>query len=269
VSADILARIVARKHEEVAERRRRVAPRELEAQARAAAAPRGFRRALEARVAAGQSAVIAEIKRASPSKGVIRADFDPAALARSYAAGGAACLSVLTDRDFFHGAEAHLQAARAACALPVLRKDFTVDAYQVHEARALGADAVLLIVAALDDAVLRALYELAAGLGLDALVEVHDATELGAALWAGASIVGINNRDLRTFEVRMETCLELIPLLPPHVTAVAESGFAKPADVEALRSSRCDAVLVGEAFMTSPDPAATLAGFAAAARGAR
>lgn len=259
----ILDTILARKHEEVAERRTRTPQAALEARAAAMSPARGFAAALEARAAAGEAAVIAEVKKASPSKGVIRPDFDPAAIARSYEAGGAACLSVLTDADFFQGSDAFLQEARAACALPVLRKDFTVDAYQVVEARAIGADCVLLIVAALDDASLRDLAAQAMALGMDVLVESHDAAELERALRipavAGrAPLLGVNNRDLRTFEVALDTSIALHALLPPGRRLVSESGIAAPADVRRLRDAGIGAFLVGEAFMREADPGAAL-----------
>ncbi len=256
--SDILDRIVARKREEVAERSARVSVRELQARLADASPARGFADALAARLALGQPAVIAEVKRASPSKGVLRADFDPVAIARSYAAGGAACLSVLTDVDFFQGADAYLQQARAACALPVLRKDFIVDPYQVLEARVLGADAILLIVAALDDARLAALAEQAHGLGLDVLIEVHDLDELERALQLPARLLGINNRNLRTFEVSLETTLALHDAVPRDRILVTESGILAPADVARMRAAGVHGFLVGEAFMRAPDPGEAL-----------
>lgn len=259
----ILDTILRRKSEEVADRRARVPQVELAARAAAMPPARGFAAALAARVAAGESAVIAEVKKASPSKGVIRADFDPAAIARSYEAGGAACLSVLTDIDFFQGSDAALAAARGACALPVLRKDFTVDPYQVVEARAIGADGILLIVAALDDARLHDLAAQAMELGMDVLVESHDAAELERALRvpavAGrAPLLGVNNRDLRTFDVSLDTSIRLHAMLPPGRRLVAESGIAAPGDVRRLRDAGIDAFLVGEAFMREADPGAAL-----------
>jgi indole-3-glycerol phosphate synthase len=255
---DILRRILARKAEEVRERKARLPLADLQARAVAAAAPRGFRAALERRIAAGRPAVIAEIKRASPSRGLLRADFRPAEIAASYERAGAACLSVLTDRDFFQGADEHLVEARSACALPVLRKDFTVDPYQVYEARALGADCILLIVAALADAALRELADLARQLGMDALVEVHDAAELDRALALPAPLLGINNRDLRSFEVRLETTLDLRPRIPSDRVVVAESGIHAPQDVARLSAGGVHAFLVGEAFMRAADPGAQL-----------
>ncbi|MBA8889472.1 indole-3-glycerol phosphate synthase [Dokdonella fugitiva] len=257
--SDILQRILARKAEEIAERSARVPLAELAAQAADLPPTRGFAAAIEAKLEAGLSAVIAEVKKASPSRGVIRADFDPAAIAASYAAGGAACLSVLTDTDFFQGSEAYLQQARAACALPVLRKDFTVDPYQVYEARAIGADAILLIVAALDDAVLLELALLAAELDLDVLVEVHDEDELERALDVPAPLVGINNRNLRTFETSLDTTLRLRGRVGDGRVLVTESGIHAPADVARMREAGIDAFLVGEAFMRAPDPGAELA----------
>jgi len=257
--SDILARILARKREEIAERRVRVPLADLAARARDAAAPRGFAAALRAKIAAGAPAVIAEVKKASPSQGVIRADFRPAAIARSYAHGGAACLSVLTDVDFFQGADAYLAEARAACTLPVLRKDFTIDAYQVHEARAQGADCILLIVAALDDAALRDLAALAAELGMDVLVEAHDGTELERALATSAALVGINNRDLRTFRTSLETTLDLRDRVPADRLLVTESGIHAPADVARMRTAGVHAFLVGEALMRAEDPGTELA----------
>jgi indole-3-glycerol phosphate synthase len=250
----ILDRINRRKHEEIAERRARVPLAELQARTAAQSPVRGFVAALRRRVAAGQPAVIAEIKRASPSKGLIRADWDVPAIARGYEAGGAACVSVLTDVDFFQGADDYLVTARAACSLPVIRKDFIVDDYQVVEARALGADAVLLIVASLDDAQLAALYATARGLGLDVLVEVHDRRELERALKLGIELVGINNRDLHTFAVSLETTWRLLPVIPPGVLVVTESGINTMQDVAAMRTRGVHAFLVGESFMRAPLP---------------
>ena len=209
-------------------------------------------------MAAGEAAVIAEIKKASPSKGVIREDFDPVAIAEAYQRGGAACLSVLTDRDFFQGHEDYLSAAREACDLPVIRKDFIVDPYQVVEARAIGADCILLIVAALDDATLAELDAAARELGMDVLVEVHDRTELERALRLELDLVGINNRNLRTFETRLETTLDLLDAVPPGCLVVTESGIHGRADVARMRASGVHAFLVGEAFMRAEDPGAEL-----------
>ncbi|CAL1240205.1 indole-3-glycerol phosphate synthase TrpC [Candidatus Methylocalor cossyra] len=255
---DILHRILQRKAEEVAAHLAEVPYPAMRRRAAAADPPRGFISALKAKIAAGRPAVIAEIKRASPSKGLLRPDFDPAAIARSYAAHGAACLSVLTDREFFQGAARHLQEARAACDLPVLRKDFLIDPYQVVEARALGADCILLIAAALDDRSLRSLAELAGEMGLDVLVEIHDAAELDRALALDLPLLGINNRDLRSFEVRLATTLELLPAIPPDRIVVAESGILAPEHVALLRDHGVQAFLVGEAFMKAQDPGAQL-----------
>ena len=261
--ADILQRILDRKHEEIADRAARVPLAELRERAAAASPVRGFIAALQAKRAAGLPGVISEVKKASPSKGVIRADFDPAAIARSYEAAGAACLSVLTDVDFFQGADAYLQQARAACALPVLRKDFTVDAYQVVEARALGADCILLIVSALDDDQLLSLYREAMALGLDVLVEVHDADELQRALRLPAidgreALIGVNNRNLRTFEVSLDTTLSLRDAMPAGRPLVTESGIATRDDVQRMRDAEIDLFLVGESFMRDPEPGAAL-----------
>ena len=248
----ILEKILAVKRAEVAAAKRAVA--DIEARARAAPAPRDFVGALRAR----NPAVIAEIKRASPSKGLLRADFDPAAIARSYEKGGAACLSVLTDREFFQGSPEDLIKARAACALPALRKDFLIDPYQAFEARALGADCVLLIVACLEDAELRALEKVAHALGMAVLVEVHDAQELQRALALETPLIGINNRNLRTFETRLETTLELLPRVPQGRMVVTESGILARADVARMRAAGVDTFLVGEAFMRAADPGAAL-----------
>lgn len=256
---DILKRIVSRKVDEVAARKAATSAAELRARIACADPPRGFADALLGRVNAGRPAVIAEIKRASPSKGLLRDPFDPAAIARSYAAAGAACLSVLTDRDFFQGDDAHLQAARAACPLPVIRKDFVIDAYQIEEARALGADCILLIVACLDDAQLRSLSTLASELGLDVLVEVHDAGELERALAVPGRLIGINNRDLRSFEVTLNTTLDLLERIPADRLLVTESGIHGREDVALMRANGVHAFLVGEAFMRAADPGARLA----------
>lgn len=255
---DILRRIVARKREEVAERKQRLPRSTLEARLAEADPPRGFAAALQRRIAAGDAAVIAEIKRASPSKGLIRADFDPAWLARSYAAGGACCLSVLTDRDFFQGDDAHLIAARSACALPVIRKDFIVDPYQVIEARAMGADCILLIAACLEDAALAELGTLATQLGLDVLTEVHDAQELERALVLPGHLLGINNRDLRSFEVDLRTTLNLRTQVPAERLLITESGIHARADVALMREHGVHGFLVGESLMRTADPGQTL-----------
>jgi len=256
---DILKKIVARKREEVAERGARVTQSELEARLAEVDPPRGFVDALQAKVDAGQAAVIAEIKKASPSKGVLREDFRPAEIARSYARGGAACLSVLTDVDFFQGGDAYLQQARAACALPVIRKDFIVDPYQVAEARAIGADCILLIAACLDDAALQALNDQAHGLGMDVLIEVHDAAELERALRTANRLIGINNRNLRSFEVSLQTTLDLLPQIPADRLVVTESGILGPDDVSLMRGNGVHTFLVGEAFMRADDPGRRLA----------
>lgn len=255
---DILNRILARKAEEVAERQARLPLAELVARIHDLPDTRGFAAAMEAKIAAGEPAVIAEVKKASPSKGVIRPDFDPAAIARSYEKGGAACLSVLTDSDFFQGSEAFLQQARAACSLPVLRKDFIIDPYQVHEARAIGADCVLLIVSALDDDVLLQLSLQAAELDLDVLCEVHDEEELERALALPVPLIGVNNRNLRSFETSLETSLRLQELMEYDRILVAESGIRTPDDVAQLREGGINAFLVGEAFMRAADPGAEL-----------
>jgi indole-3-glycerol phosphate synthase len=250
----VLAKILEAKRREVDEARRRVPIGEMERLAREAPPPRAFGQALRAKIAAGKPAVIAEIKRASPSRGLIRADFDPARIAASYEANGAACLSVLTDREFFGGSADDLKAARAACALPVLRKDFMIDPYQVHEARAWGADCILLIVGALPDEDLRALEGEAFDAGLDVLVECHDGAELARALTLRTPLVGVNNRDLRTFETRLETTLGLVRDVPTDRLLITESGISQPADVRRLQDSGVCAYLVGSAFMAAPDP---------------
>ena len=256
--SDMLQRILARKAEEVAERSRERPLEAVRDAALAAGEVRGFAQALRAKRTHDLPAVIAEVKKASPSKGLIRADFDPAAIARSYEAGGAACLSVLTDVDYFQGSDAYLQQARAACALPVLRKDFTVDEYQVYEARALGADCILLIVAALDDRRLAELTNLALELGMDVLVEVHDLDELERALQVPAPMLGINNRNLRTFDVSIDTTLALRDAVPADRILVTESGIATRADVARMRDAGVHAFLVGEALMRQRDPGAAL-----------
>jgi indole-3-glycerol phosphate synthase len=260
--ADILEKILARKREEVAAGRRARPEAALRAALAGAPAPRGFARAIQDRLRLGQPAVIAEIKKASPSKGLIRADFDPAFLAQDYAHGGAACLSVLTDRDFFQGAPEHLAAAREACELPVLRKDFMIDPWQVTESRVLGADCILLIVAALEDGRMQQLADGALALGMDVLVEVHDAAELARALRlegdAGRLLLGINNRNLRTFETTLDTTLRLLEQVPPDRTVVSESGIFTPGDIARLRAAGVNAFLVGESLMRQPSPGAAL-----------
>jgi indole-3-glycerol phosphate synthase len=257
--SDILQRIVAVKREEIAATRARRSLPGWRALAEARGGLRGFEAALRSRLTAGAAAVIAEVKKASPSKGVLRADFEPAAIARSYEAGGAACLSVLTDERFFQGSSAYLEQARAACTLPVLRKDFIVDEVQVHEARAMGADCVLLIAACLDDAELADLEACARGHGMDVLVEVHDAAELERALALRTRLVGVNNRNLRSFEVSLETTLDLLPRVPGDRLLVTESGILTRADVQRMRVAGVHAFLVGEAFMRAPEPGAALA----------
>lgn len=257
--SDILNKIIATKHEEVAAARGVKSMARLEAEIAQQGAPRDFVAAIRQKIENGQSAVIAEIKRASPSKGVIRADFRPADIARSYAEHGAACLSVLTDRQYFQGAPEYLQAARAACTLPVLRKDFLIDAYQVAEARAMGADAILLIAAALDLPQMQALERQAMDYGMAVLVEVHDGLELEAALQLQTPLLGINNRNLRTFEVSLETTLGLLPRIPAERIVVTESGILSRGDVIRMRENDVHAFLVGEAFMRAPEPGEALA----------
>lgn len=256
---DILKKILARKAEEITERSARVSMRELGVRVAGMPPPRPFADALRARVDEGRAAVIAEIKRASPSKGLLREDFEPAVIAREYEAGGAAALSVLTDRDFFQGADEHLVNARAACNLPVLRKDFTIDAYQVYEARAFGADCILLIVAALGDAAIKDLAGLAVHLDMDVLVEVHDADELERVLHLEGLMLGINSRDLRTFETNLETIMDLLASMPDDRLVIAESGIHTPQDVARLRDNGVHSFLVGEAFMRAPHPGERLA----------
>ncbi|MCL4801830.1 MAG: indole-3-glycerol phosphate synthase TrpC [Burkholderiales bacterium] len=256
--ADILERILAVKRAEIDEARRTRPLAAVQAAARRAATPRDFVGALRAKIVEGKPAVIAEIKKASPSRGVLREDFDPGAIARAYAAHGAACLSVLTDAQFFQGAPAHLALAREAAGLPVLRKDFVIDEYQVHESRAMGADCILLIVAALDLPRMQALEAAAAALGMAVLVEIHDAAELQSALRLRTPLIGINNRNLRTFETRLETTLDLLAAIPPDRLVVTESGILIPADVARMRSTGVHAFLVGEALVRAPDPGKAL-----------
>lgn len=263
MSSDILQRIVATKHEEIAQALRHKPLAVMREDAESRPLTRDFVGALRQKQAQGRAAVIAEIKKASPSKGVLRADFVPADIAQSYAEYGAACLSVLTDRLYFQGAPDYLKQARASCHLPVLRKDFMVDAYQVYEARAMGADAILLIAACLDDSQMRDLEALAFNLGMAVLVEVHDRAELDRALQLKTPLIGVNNRNLRTFEVRLETTLDLIRDVPALIgeerILVAESGILTRADVDRLRQAQVPAFLVGEAFMRAQDPGVALA----------
>jgi len=254
----ILKKIIDRKWEEVKERSAKVSINELASQAKHADAPRGFKRAMEAKIANGEPAVIAEIKKASPSKGVLREHFVPADIAKSYEAAGAACLSVLTDADFFLGGEDYLKQARAACSLPVIRKDFIVDPYQVVEARAIEADCVLLIVSALSDSQMKELNDCALELGMDVLVEVHDEAEFERAMDLPPNILGINNRNLHTFDLTLDTTFDLLPKVPQDTLLVTESGILSPDDVKVMRDKNVHSFLVGEAFMRAEDPGAQL-----------
>jgi indole-3-glycerol phosphate synthase len=256
---DVLKKILARKAEEVTERQARLPLNELKARLGDAAPLRDFVGAIRRKLAAGESAVIAEVKKASPSQGVIRADFDPSAIAESYERGGAACLSVLTDIDFFQGSDGYLQQARNACALPVLRKDFMIDPYQVYEARAIGADCILLIVAALSDTQMAELAGVADELGMAVLVESHDGRELERALRLTTPLIGINNRDLRTFKQSLNTTIDLLPRIPADRIVVTESGIHTPQDVALMRRHEVNTFLVGEAFMRAADPGSKLA----------
>jgi indole-3-glycerol phosphate synthase len=256
--ADILERILAVKAKEVAAARARTSLSDLEAAVKSMPPPRDFTAALRTKIAAGAAAVIAEIKKASPSKGLLRANFDPAAIARGYQLHGAACLSVLTDAQFFQGDIEDMRRARSACQLPVLRKDFMVDPYQIHESRAAGADCILLIAAALDSAHMRDLEATAQALGLAVLVEVHDASELEPALELKTPLIGVNNRNLRTFETRLAATLELLDRIPPERLVITESGIVGPADVRTLRERNVNCFLVGEAFMRAAEPGVEL-----------
>ena len=261
--SDILQQILAVKHDEVAadKKRRDLASlrREVESNREARAALRPFEAALRSKVGAGQAAVIAEIKKASPSKGVLRADFHPARIAESYEKHGAACLSVLTDQHFFQGHFEYLQQARAACTLPVLRKDFMIDLYQVYQARFLRADCILLIVAALDHGLMREMEALAHELGMGVLIEVHDRPELDVALRLDSALLGINNRNLRTFNTTLDTTLDLLPAIGSHKLVITESGILQASDVTRMRMAQVHSFLVGEAFMRAPDPGVELA----------
>jgi indole-3-glycerol phosphate synthase len=260
--SDILNKILAVKADEIAAAQKvrdlYSLRREVETNAGLRADLRGFEASLRRTIDAGRAGVIAEVKKASPSKGVLRADFRPDQIAQSYAAGGASCLSVLTDVQFFQGSPDYLKQARAACSLPVIRKDFIVDPYQVYEARAMGADAILLIVAALDHGLMAELEACARELGMDVLVEVHDAGELDAALRLKTQLLGINNRNLRTFEVTLDATIGLLPRIPAERLVVTESGILAPADVKRMRDANVHAFLVGEAFMRAPDPGTEL-----------
>ncbi|MHA4869401.1 indole-3-glycerol phosphate synthase TrpC [Duganella sp. PWIR1] len=261
--SDILNKILAVKADEVAAAKKYRSLTslrdEVESNAELRAGLRGFEASLRAKIAAGKAGVITEIKKASPSKGVLRADFRPADIAASYESNGSACLSVLTDEQFFQGSVAYLQQARGACALPVLRKDFMVDIYQIYEARAMGADAILLIVSALDHGLMAEMEAVAQELGMDVLVETHDGDELTAALKLNTKLVGVNNRNLRTFEVSLENTLALLDRMPPEKMVITESGILTPADVKRMRDANVHAFLVGEAFMRAQDPGAELA----------
>jgi indole-3-glycerol phosphate synthase len=255
---DILKKILQRKQQEIAERSKKISLAQLQQLAEQADPVRGFVESIETKLANGEAAVIAEVKKASPSKGLLRENFDPAEIAKTYEKHGAACLSVLTDQDFFQGHEAYLHAAREACKLPVIRKDFIIDPYQVFEARAIGADCILLIVAALDDNQLESLSELAIQLGMDVLVEVHDRDELERALVLNLPLIGINNRDLRTFDTHLDTTLNLLPLIPDGHVVVTESGIHTKEDVKLMRDNDVNTFLIGEAFMRADDPGLAL-----------
>lgn len=255
---DILKKIVARKQQEIADRLEKRSLQALQERLSESSSPRGFADAIAQRIAAGEAGVIAEIKRASPSKGVLREDFQPAEIALSYQQGGAACLSVLTDIDFFQGSDDYLRQARAACSLPVIRKDFIIDPYQVYEARVIEADCILLIAACLDDAQLHSLNDLAHELGMDVLIEVHDEAELQRTLALENRLIGINNRNLRSFEVTLDTTLGLLDQIPEDRIVVTESGILDQQDVKRMRNHQVNAFLVGEAFMRADDPGARL-----------
>ncbi len=252
--ADILNKILERKQQEVVDRQGQLTLDSIKKMAADASPARGFYQAINTRIEQGHAAVIAEIKKASPSKGIIRDNFDPASIAKSYAEGGATCLSVLTDVDFFQGSDEHLKDAKSACELPILRKDFILDPYQVYEARAIGADCILLIVAALSDNQLRELADITLELGMDVLVEVHDREELERAMFLRTPLIGINNRDLHTFKTDLETTINLLTDVFPDRTVVTESGIHTPQQVTMLRQHNVNAFLVGEAFMSASDP---------------
>ncbi len=256
---DILIKILNRKREEINERSAKVSIEELKQQCKSADAVRGFIRSIENKINNNQPAVIAEIKKASPSKGLLRENFEPAEIARSYAGHGAACLSILTDKDYFQGAEDYLKQARAACDLAVIRKDFIIDPYQVYEARAIDADCILLIVAALDDSQLQLLFDLAHELKMDVLMEVHDEQEMQRALKTGASLIGINNRNLRTFETSLDTTLSMLNMVNENHILVTESGIHCREDVQLMLDNKVNVFLVGEAFMRADNPGEKLA----------
>ena len=256
---DILKKILHRKNEEIAERSVKVSVSDLREIIVDASPARGFIKSIENKIANGEAGVIAEIKKASPSKGILRQDFNPAEIARSYEQHGAACLSVLTDKDFFQGSEAYLQQAREVTRIPVIRKDFIIDPYQVYEARAINADCILLIVAALDDQKLNELLDLAHQLNMDVLMEVHDQEEMERALMTGAKLIGVNNRNLRTFEVSLNNTLDMLSMVPADRILVTESGIHTPGDVKLMRNNNVNAFLVGEAFMRADDPGKKLA----------
>ncbi|MEE9444078.1 MAG: indole-3-glycerol phosphate synthase TrpC [Cocleimonas sp.] len=255
---DILKKIIKRKHQEIAERLKFKSLSQVMGEAKTASPVRGFVDAMKKRIANGDPAIIAEIKKASPSKGVMRENFNPAEIAKSYEDGGASCLSILTDVDFFQGSDEYLKQARHACNLPVIRKDFIIEPYQVYEARAMGADCILLIVAVLDNMKLNQLYSLATALGMDVLIEVHDEAELLRSLPLGADLVGINNRNLRTFETSLHTTIDLLLEIPEGRLVVTESGIHHADDVNLMRDNSVNAFLVGEAFMRADDPGEAL-----------
>jgi len=256
---DILVKILNRKREEISERSAQVSIEQLKQQCESADAVRGFIKSIENKIANKQSAVIAEIKKASPSKGLLRENFKPAEIAKSYADHGAACLSILTDKDYFQGDEEYLKQARAACTLPVIRKDFIIDPYQVYEARAIDADCILLIVAALDDEALQSLFDLAHALGMDVLMEVHDKDEMRRALKTGARLIGINNRNLRNFDTSLDTTLSMLDMVNENHILVTESGIHTKENVQLMRDNKVNAFLVGEAFMRAENPGEKLA----------